>query len=232
MDYIAKMSIYANIIAYENEVFTDVANESAGGTSSPIKAFIQFLIGIIDKIGRGISKVINMIRSGISKLKKNKEDKAVLSQQLKSFITRSNEASELLEKGASIISHAVKSIDKTKLNDNDLDNLDEFNAKLMDLRPDVEDKLDEMSKAKPMISMFIVGVELSQLERLLANMVNILDKLTAMKSQVIEIDKKMDQYRDESSFRRITSLLKLRNNITYYSLTVMQFNSMIMEVAH
>lgn len=51
MDYIAKMSIYANIIAYENEVFTDVANESTGGASNPIKTFIKFLLGIIEKIG-------------------------------------------------------------------------------------------------------------------------------------------------------------------------------------
>lgn len=169
---------------------------------------------------------------GISKLKKGDENKDAMHQQIKAFISKSNETSELIEKGSMIISYAIKSIDKDKLTDNDLDNLIEINAELVELRADIDENLNEMEKNMPSGSLFSTDSNRSQLESLLAAMTSILDKVINMKSQLTDIENRLKGQDDETKFRRIAIILRLRNNITSYSISVMQFNNMLMQAAH
>ena len=230
MDYIASMSIHCSIATIISNNSMDNAMESMGN-GGIIKSFIKAAGAIIEKIINGVKAVVNAIRNGIKRIRNKSKAEAPIMLQLKEFLNHSDEMSAMFKKGASIINRAVDCFNKLNITNDDIAQANEIMDELNSMESDLNAKLKDVERTKPAVSLFLIGEESEKLQTLLNNMTGLLEKLSAMKKNLENIQNKLDKSKDMIQFYKNSSaIIGLRNDITIFATMVLQFNTMLMSV--
>ena len=230
MDYFASMSIRCSLCNIISENSVDGAMEALGNNNI-IRAFIKAAGAIIEKIINGVKAVVNTIRNGIKRIRNKSKAESPIMAQLNEFLNRGDELSAMLKKGASIINNAVDALNKVNITDDDINKSKAIMEDLQSIESDITSKLQKVERAKPNVSLFLVGSESEKLRTLLTNMEDLHNKLNVMKNTLATIQNKLDKSKDMIQFYKNSSaILRLRNDITSYGMVVMQFNTMLISV--
>lgn len=230
MDYIASMSIHCSIAAIISNNSMDNAMESMGN-GGIIKSFIKAAGAIIEKIINGVKAVVNAIRNGIKRFRNKSKAEAPIMIQLREFLNHSDELSAMFKKGASIINRAVDNLNKVNITDEDIVRSEEIMREVNAMESDIEAKLRDAERTRPAVSLFLIGEESEKLQSLLNNMIALLEKLTAMKKDLGDIQDKLDKSKDMAQFLKNSSaIMSLRSYITIFATKVVQFNTLLMAV--
>lgn len=230
MDYIASMSIHCSIATIISNNSMDNAMESMGN-GGIIKSFIKAAGAIIEKIINGVKAVVNAIRNGIKRFRNKSKAEAPIMIQLREFLNHSDELSAMFKKGASIINRAVDNLNKVNITDEDIVRSEEIMREVNAMESDIEAKLRDAERTRPAVSLFLIGEESEKLQSLLNNMIALLEKLTAMKKDLGDIQDKLDKSKDMAQFLKNSSaIMSLRSYITIFATKVVQFNTLLMAV--